>query len=264
MNVPSSQKHLSSSILLWIRQDKPRQDRMDYWKGPHSKIISANLGQTEYRQIHLAEKNSGLWPVTAGIETSIPADRKVDGIAEVTFKNVLAPIFQGKEQTKQAFKDEINIFKRTILYIGLPGWSRWYDVVQSEDKAGSRIVLYIRRKNGVSARKFRKFINTELIASLVGAADLKELRSQVFTPWQKKLWDSPNVLHDNPTEVQFHAQIIVGFKDQAARDAFLRSSEIAKLSNELTEYVSAVHAYDVTETLTFVKNGKQLPKYEEL
>jgi hypothetical protein len=37
-----SEKHLSSSILLWMRTDKPRQAGMDRWKGPHSQIISAN------------------------------------------------------------------------------------------------------------------------------------------------------------------------------------------------------------------------------
>ncbi len=52
-----SKKHLSSSILLWMRTDKPRKDGMDRWKGPHSQIISANKGLYEYRQIHLAEKN---------------------------------------------------------------------------------------------------------------------------------------------------------------------------------------------------------------
>jgi hypothetical protein len=34
-------KHLSSSILLWMRADQPRQTGMDTWKGPHSGIISA-------------------------------------------------------------------------------------------------------------------------------------------------------------------------------------------------------------------------------
>ena len=27
-------KHFSSSILLWVRTDQPRQTGMDYWKDP--------------------------------------------------------------------------------------------------------------------------------------------------------------------------------------------------------------------------------------
>jgi hypothetical protein len=96
-SVPS-EKHISSSILLWMRTDKPRQAGMDRWKGPHSKIISANKGLDEYRQIHLAETNPGLWPAVNGVETSIPADRKIDGIADVTLKNVFS-IFRGKNKT---------------------------------------------------------------------------------------------------------------------------------------------------------------------
>src|SRR5438034_10270852 len=82
-------KHLSSSILLWMRTDQPRQTGMDHWKGPHSKIISATPGLEEYRQIHLAEVNPGLWPATPGVETDIPVERKIDGVAEVTFHSPL-------------------------------------------------------------------------------------------------------------------------------------------------------------------------------
>ena len=66
-----------SSILLWIRTDQPRQQRMDYWKGPYSKIISPAPGFNEYRQIHLAETIPGLWPATAGgPQPAILADRR--------------------------------------------------------------------------------------------------------------------------------------------------------------------------------------------
>ena len=60
--IPFTKKPFASSILLWIRTDQPRQQGMDYWKGPHSKIISPTPGFDEYRQIHIAETNPGLWP----------------------------------------------------------------------------------------------------------------------------------------------------------------------------------------------------------
>src|SRR5213593_3179247 len=97
-------KHFSSSILLWVRTDQPRQTGMDHWKGPHSGIISATPGLEEYRQIHLAERNPGLWPTTDGVQTAIPADRKIDGVAEVTFSSALAPL-RGRKQTKLAYAD---------------------------------------------------------------------------------------------------------------------------------------------------------------
>ena len=89
---PFAKKPLVSSILLWMRTDQPRQQGMDHWKGPHSKIISATPGMEEYRQIHLAEENPGLWPAVSGVETVIPAERRIDGVAEVTFTYLLSPL----------------------------------------------------------------------------------------------------------------------------------------------------------------------------
>jgi hypothetical protein len=92
---------------------------------------------------------------------------------------------------------------------------------------------------------------------------LKELRTQTFLPWNEKLWDTPNVAHDNPHDQRFHASLILGFTDTAARDAFFTSSVIQELSRQLTPLASAIHAYDVTAALTYVKNGDILPLYEE-
>lgn len=106
-----------------MRTDKPRQAGMDRCKGPHSTIISANKGLEEYRQLHLAETNPGLWPAVRGVETRISLERKIDGIADVTLKNVFS-LFRGKRQNKLAYADEVNIFKRTILYAVLGKNSR--------------------------------------------------------------------------------------------------------------------------------------------
>jgi hypothetical protein len=51
--------------------------------------------------------------------------------------------------------------------------------------------------DGVSARDFRKLINKELAPALAGTGVLSELRTQTFLPWYEKLWDTPNVAHDN-------------------------------------------------------------------
>ena len=258
---PKARKQLSSAILLWVRNDQPRQTGLDYWKGPHSGIISANPGLKEYRQIHLAEDNPGRWPATDSVETAIPADRKIDGIAEVTLKGVLSTL-QGRKQNAMAFKDEINVFRRTLLYAGLPGSSRWYDVAAPDEPVGSRAVIYLRRRDGVSSRTFRTSVNQQLVPSLAATGVLKELRTQTFMRWNQKLWDTPNVAHDNPEDQRFHASIILGFADDAARDAFFSGNAAKDLSEQLKPLASAIHAYDVTAALTYVKDGHVLPHYE--
>lgn len=254
-------KHFSSSILLWVRTDQPRQTGMDYWKGPHSKIISATPGLEEYRQIHLAEVNPGLWPATPGVETDIPVERKIDGVAEVTLKSLLSPLL-GRKQTRLAFKDEINVFRRTLLYAGLPNSSRWYQVAEPGDKAGARALIYLRRKDGVGAGDFRKLINKEFVRALARTGGLRELRTQTFLPWNEKLWDTPNVAHDNPPDQRFHASLILGFAEEQERAGFFHGREIESLSSTLAPLTSAIHAYDVSAALTYVKDGAILPHYQ--
>jgi hypothetical protein len=258
--VPYTKKPFASSILLWMRTDQPRQTGMDYWKGPHSKIISATPGFDEYRQIHLAETNPGLWPATAGVETAIPADRRIDGVAEVTFRSVLSPLL-GRKQTQLAYKDEINVFRRTLLYAGPPNSSRWYHVARPDEPTGARALIYLRRRDGVGTRQFRKHLTDELVPALANTGVLTELRTQVFMPWNEKLWDTPNVAHDNPTDQRFHATLMLGFADESARAAFFDSAQIAKMSDELSTFASAVHAYDVSAALTYVEDGVILPHY---
>jgi hypothetical protein len=255
-------KPFASSILLWIRTDQPRQQGMDHWKGPHSTIISATPGFDEYRQIHLAETNPGLWPATRGVQTAIPADRRIDGIAEVTFKSALSPLL-GRKQTKLAYRDEVNVFRRTLLYAGPPSSARWYDVADPGEKAGARALIYLRRRQEVSTGAFRRFVTEALVPGLAGTGELKELRTQVFLPWIQRLWDTPDVAHDNPTDQRFHASLLLGFADAGAMRAYFAGDAVTKLSAALPRFVSAVHAYDVSAALTYVKNGRILPAYEK-
>ncbi len=83
----------------------------------------------------------------------------------------------------------------------------------------------------------------------------------MFLPWIQRLWDTPNVAHDNPTDQRFHASLTLGFTDTNAMRTSFGSAEIATLSRRLPEVVSAVHAYEVSEALTYVKDGKVLPHY---
>lgn len=251
-----SEKHLSSSVLLWMLTDKPRQSGMDHWKGSHAQIIASNPGLWQYRQIHFAENNTGLWQPINGVETTIPASRKIDGVADVTLKNLFS-IFRGKEQHKLAFADEINFLKRSILYVAFPKKSRWYKVAEPDTRIEARAMVFFRKKEGVSDKDFKKFINNELTPILANTGMLKELRNKVYNPWKQKQWDTPNVLHDNGMADQFQASLILGFSYKNEMEKFFTSEEIKKLSERISMYCSAVHAYDIFETIIFVKEGKK-------
>jgi len=78
-------------------------------------------------------------------------------------------------------------------------------------------------------------------------------------PWIERLWDTPNVAHDNSTDQRFHASLILGFADTNALRAFFGNAAIATLSGKLPEFASAVHAYEVTDALTHVKDEQSPP-----
>ena len=98
--------------------------------------------------------------------------------------------------------------------------------------------------------------------ALANTGVMTELRTQVFMPWNKKLWDTPNVAHDNPADQRLHASLILGFADAPARAAFFEGEEITTQSDRLSKFASAVHAYEVSDALTYVKEGKILPHYQ--
>lgn len=258
--VPYTMKPFASSILLWMRTDQPRQQGMDHWKGPHSKIISSTPGFEEYRQLHLAEANPGLWPATHGVETAIAAERRIDGVADVTFRSALSPLL-GRTQTRLAYEDEINVFRRTLLYAGPPNSTRWYDVARPGDHTGARALVYLRRREGVGTRSFRRHLHDAFVPALAGTGVLTELRTEVFLPWNRRLWNTPDVAHDNPVDQRFHACLFLGFADASARSAFFDSAEVSTASDSLSDFASAVHAYEVAEALTYVRDGEILPHY---
>lgn len=253
--VPASQKQFTSSILLWMRSDKPRQAGMDHWSGPHSGIIAATPGLAEYRQVHLEPDGPGRWPTTPGLETSIPTDRRVDGIAEVTFTSPLSPLI-GRKQTQLAYADEVNVFRRTLLHAGPPGSTRWHSV--GPGPVAARTVLFLRRSPDLGGRDLRRLVRRELVPALAATGALTELRTQVFLPWNVHTWNTPDVAHDNPAEHHLHASLTLGFADTAQRSRFDAETAPA-LSDMLRGKVAAAHAYHVEKTLTFVEDGRILP-----
>lgn len=124
----------------------------------------------------------------------------------------------------------------------------------------SRAVIYLRRRDGVGAGEFRKFVNKQLVPALAGTGMLKELAHPDVPAMERKMWDTPTVAHDNPGDQRFHASVILGFADAADRDAFFTGTAAASPSHQLVPVAPAIHAYDVTAALTFVENGHVLPR----
>lgn len=120
----------------------------------------------------------------------------------------------------------------------------------------TRSMVFFRMKEGVSEADFKKFFNEELVPTLANTGMLKELRSKFYAPWKQKQWNTPNVAHDNAKEVQFQASVMLGFTDEQAMLNYFKGDELKKLSDRLRMFCSAIHAYQISEAITFVKEGK--------
>jgi sugar lactone lactonase YvrE len=254
MTAPRVRKTLGSSVLLWFRQDLRRADVQAHWRGPHAQLVARSPSFRDYRQHHFAETNTGLWPAVEGIETAIPADRRIDGMPEVILQGLVSALRPNK-QAAQIFADEANAFARTILYATGPRAGRWYDL-GSRGKVRSRSVVLLRRRPGISPSAFAKFVDNQLAPSLCEQEGLRELHTQVFMPWKQKQWDTPGVAHDNPPEHEFHASIVLGFADEVSRGEYFASAQMNAVSAALAENCTAVHAYAVETTYIYVQDGR--------
>jgi len=131
-------------------------------------------------------------------------------------------------------------------------------VAAPNTKIEARAMVFFRIKEGIKESDFKKFIMNELTPALANTGVLKELRSKAYNPWKQKQWNTPNVAHDNDKSVQFQASVMLGFADKSEMEKFFKSDEVKTLSERIAIFCSAVHAYDIFETITFVKDGKQV------
>lgn len=252
----SPQHFFGNSTFLWFRNDLSREDVRAYWRGSHAQLAGRNPTFRDYRQHHFEEINSGLWPVIPEVETTIPLERKIDGMSEITLKGVVAGLLPSAVQmNKRILADEVNIFARTILHMTSPRGGRWF-LSGDELKIRFRIVVLIRRKNGISHREFSQFIHDRLGPTLSIHSCILELHTQVFLPWSKSFWDSKQVAHDYPSDYQFHASIVIGAESKDKLLNALHEISTIELNSEIVQQCVAIHAYAVANTYIYCKDGR--------
>jgi hypothetical protein len=245
------------TCLLWMRPDIPREQAMQYWRGPHSELVRASPGFLDYRQHHFPADGPGLWPEIDGVETAIPDARRVDGVPEVHVVEMPMESEAGYAHQMRIHADEHNVFGRTLLHSTEPGDGRmWATATRGE--VGARTFVLIRKRNDVADSDFRATINDRIGPALATVPGLTELRTQVFVPWSVESWDTPDVAHDYPEDTRYHASMVLGSPDEAALLAALQSSQVSAIADDIRSVASAVHAYPVAATYTYVQDGQQL------
>ncbi len=254
-------KTTAASVLLWLRDDLPREQTREHWRGAHAQLVARTPGVLDYRQHHFDPDQAGLWPSGEGVETEISASRRVGGMPEVTFEGAFSSLKSGKHN-KLVFADEANAFRRSILYLTGPGGGRRH-IEARGDLVGFRAVVLLRRRQGMGFRAFSRFVNESLGGALASAPGLTEVHTQAFLPWIERLWDTPGVAHDNPADQRYHGSLVLGARDREALEAALASDAVSSLIASQREHCVAIHAYTVADTYTFRRDGRPtLPQIE--
>jgi hypothetical protein len=234
-----------------LREDLSRQAASDYWAGRHGEIVKRTLpGVIEYIQHHFSATDHGFWPATETVGTQIPATWRVDGYAEVRFRNTAAAVMTPLHM-REVFLDEQNVFARVLGHPSPPGGGRWW-TEGFDDTVDHRVALLLRRRRGVRGSAFREFLFERMGPALL-AAGARDLRAYAFLPWSRLMHITPGVAHDNPTYRRYHGTVIFGSPDRAAVADLLASREATGLVAEQHTVLTAIHAFSVERSVPVVR-----------
>lgn len=252
MSTPAT-RATGATVLMWMREDLPRREALEYWRGPHSQLVARTPGILECRQHHFAADAAGLWPGTEGVETAIPEHRRIDGTSEVWFTGPAANL-KSLRHNRAVLADEVNVFGRTILHATAPSGGRWHGT--SPGRTGARAVVLLRRRDSVAARALARLLHDRLGPALSAHDGVTEVRTQAFLPFKAWMWNSSGVAHDYAPDQQLHGVLYLGARDEEALRMALTSNSVAELQEEVSSLCAAAHAYPVAATYTYRRDGR--------
>ncbi|MFJ8022315.1 hypothetical protein [Streptomyces sp. NPDC096311] len=235
---------------VWFRADLPRESAIEYWAGPHAQIAGRLPNMAECVQRHFSPTDHGYWPSSPTVGTTVPANWRCDGVAEVRFGSTVAALAMPMHM-REVYLDEQNLFERVLGQVTGPGGGRrWTD--GHDDAVGHRTVLLLRRRRGVRGRVFRAYVH-DRIGSALHEAGARDLRTYTFLPWSRIVHPTPGVCHDNPTFRRYHGSVVFGADSRAAVDELLKSEQVAGIVADQHTALTAVQAYTVERSVPVIR-----------
>ncbi|MEU4486732.1 hypothetical protein AB0H94_17945 [Streptomyces purpurascens] len=244
----------SSAIFpVWLRQDLTREAAVQYWKGPHARIVQRLRTNAEYIQHHFSPTDHGYWPSSPTVGTVVPSSWRCDGIAEVRLASMTAVLTSSLADMRKVYLDEQNVFERVLGNLTGPGGGRWW-TDGHDDSVGHRTVLLLRRRRGISRRAFRRYVH-DRIGPALHEAGARDLRTYTFLRWTSLPHPTPGISHDNPVFHRYHGCVVIGADSRAAMDEILASKQVADLVTDQHTVMTGVHAFTVEHTEPVIRTG---------
>ncbi len=251
------QTALTLVIPLRAKQGMALDDFYQYWLNAHVTLPPRFPGISDI-WLHVTSFERQLWPRLPGVSHRPEPEDDINGVPEATFPT-LADLELFQAYAHLQMEDGINFLQDVITYSSLGSASATV-VDQLDDPAPDgrdglvRHLVFLRRRDGVSAAELHRFVTETLVPAYAGAPEILKLRRHLFEELQPTL-DHPGVGLYKPPERQYQAALEVVVADQGSLGRFAASPAWTGTAGALADHCEAVHAARVDRCITTKYRG---------
>ena len=248
---------LTLVMPLQARAGMSTHDFYEYWLNAHVTLPARFPGISSI-WLHAVSFDDAIWPRLPGVSHRPPPEDEFQGVPEATFVT-LEDLAEFQAASKVQMDDGINFLQEMIAYRSIADATR-----TASDRTGVpapdghdglvRHLLFLRRREGVTAAEFRSFVADTLAPVWAGSAEVVKLRRHLFEEVEVTL-DHPGVRMSRPLHRQYQAALEVVVPDSGRLDRFAASPAWSQVAAAVGEHCAAVHAVRVNRCITTKYQG---------
>jgi hypothetical protein len=251
---------LTLVMPLKARADMTRHDFYEYWLNAHVTMPARFPGISSIflHCVSFDDGDGATWPRLPGVSHRPPPEDEFEGVPEATFVT-MEGLAEFQAASKVQMDDGINFLQELIAYASIAdNTATVSDHTETPAPDGHdgfvRHLLFLRRREGVAAEAFHRFVADTLAPGLAASPDVLKVRRHLFEEVETTL-DHPGVRMSRPLSRQYQAGLEVVIADQAALDRFKTGKEWTRLKGQVTTHCEAVHAARVSRCITTKYQG---------
>jgi hypothetical protein len=240
---------------LQARAGMTTDDFYEYWLNAHVTLPARFPGISSIF-LHSTSFDDAIWPRLDGVSHRPPPGDDFWGVPEATFVT-LEGLAEFQAASKVQMDDGINFLQEMIAYRSIA------EATQTvADRTGTaapdghdgllRHLLFLRRRDGITAGEFRTFVAGTLAPAWAASPDVVKVRRHLFEEVEVTL-DHPGVRMSRPLDRQYQAAVEVVLPDAASLDRLVASP--AWPQADVAAHCSAVHAARVGRCITTKYRG---------
>ena len=248
---------LTLVMPLQALPDMTTSDFYEYWLNAHVTLPARFPGISSI-WLHIVSFENATWPRLPGVSHRPPRHDEFQGVPEATFVT-MEGLAEFQASSKVQMDDGVNFLQEMIAYRSIG------DATQTViDRTGVaapdghdglvRHLLFLRRREGVTAVEFRRFVAHALAPAWAASPEVGKLRRHLFEEVEVTL-DHPGVRMSRPLDRQYQAALEVVMADGDSLDRFAASPAWSTIAADVAAHCAAVHAARVNRCITTKYQG---------